>query len=907
MPPEVVGRDLELEQIERWLREPDTPVLLMEGEAGIGKTTLWRATVERAGEQGMRVVAIVASEAESRLSYSGLGDVVGPIAEDVLEDIPPPQRRALGAALLLQEPDDRPPDEGAVAVATLAALRATRTPTLFAIDDAQWLDRSSSGALAYALRRLGAADVVRVLVARRSGVSGGLDPGADAQRLWIGPLSIGAVHRIVSQQLGSSLPRPSLTRVHGASGGNPLYALELARVELSRDDTLTRDQTPTLIELAQQRLQAMPEATRDALLLVASAPDPRPAVLSAALGADAVGVLVPALDARVVGLDRQRVRFAHPVLASAITADAPEHARREAHARLARAATSVEERGHHLALATIEPDAEVAESVERAADLAHRRGARADAAELYERAAELTPEGDGADRGRRLVVAADRYFESGDAQRARTLLEQAVTLDGASRAEASWRLGRMLDETQGFDHSRPQWEEALGTDDLALVVNVRRSMALAALFVDGETAVSDTVAGVEAAERLGDPRVLALALSMEAYVRGVLGDPTFREPLDRALALEDDATLDELHSPSAVLADLGRLSLDLDSARRGYEAVLRRAEEVGDARSETWCAYGLGMVEALAGNWARASELADRATELSEQVTLLGLPAVRLTALVAACRGDVERCRELLQACDAAAREMGDNVNLLGTLAIDGFLELSLGNAAAAIGPLSEAWTVQTELGLEEPGVTRFLVDLAGALAAEGRTEEAERAAAAFARQAEALERGWARPLTARAEGQSLLARGDVDDGLARLEAAVDDEASLPMPLERARTLLALGSAQRRARRRRDARETLGRALAVFEELGAVLWASQVRGELTRIGGRSASSGELTATEARVAVLVSEGLSNKEVAATLVVTVSTVESALTSIYRKLGVRSRTEMANKLAVAASETD
>ena len=127
------------------------------------------------------------------------------------------------------------------------------------------------------------------------------------------------------------------------------------------------------------------------------------------------------------------------------------------------------------------------------------------------------------------------------------------------------------------------------------------------------------------------------------------------------------------------------------------------------------------------------------------------------------------------------------------------------------------------------------------------------------------------------------------------------------MPLERGRTLLALGSAQRRARRRRDARETLGRALAVFEELGAVLWASQVRGELTRIGGRSASSGELTATEERVAVLVAEGLSNKEVAASLVVTVSTVESALTSIYRKLGVRSRTEMANKLAVAASETD
>ena len=329
---------------------------------------------------------------------------------------------------------------------------------------------------------------------------------------------------------------------------------------------------------------------------------------------------------------------------------------------------------------------------------------------------------------------------------------------------------------------------------------------------------------------------------MEAYVRGVLGDSTFREPLDRALALEDDAALDELHSPSAVLADLGRLSLDLDSARRGYEAVLRHAEEVGDARSETWCAYGLGMVEALAGNWARASELADRATELSEQITLLGLPAVRLTALVAACRGDVERCRDLLRACGATAREMGDKINLLGALAIDGFLELSLGDAAAAIGPLNEAWTIQSELGLEEPGVTRFLVDLVGALSAEGRADEAEQAAAAFARQADALEREWARPLVARAEAEVLVARGDVDSALARLEAAVADEGSLPMPLERGRTLLALGSAQRRARQRRAARETLGRALAIFDDLGAVLWAIQARGELARIGGRSASS-----------------------------------------------------------------
>jgi DNA-binding NarL/FixJ family response regulator len=309
------------------------------------------------------------------------------------------------------------------------------------------------------------------------------------------------------------------------------------------------------------------------------------------------------------------------------------------------------------------------------------------------------------------------------------------------------------------------------------------------------------------------------------------------------------------------------------------------------------------MVETLAGTVERGSELADRATELSEQVTLLGLPAVRLTALVAACRGDVERCRDLLKACYTTARQMGDRVNLLGTLAIDGFLELSLGAPEAAVVPLKEAWATQAELGIQEPGVTRFLVDLAEALAAIGQPDEAGRAVAAFADQARELRREWALPLVARAEGLVLSARGDAATALERLEDAVAEEGLLPMPLERARTLLELGAVQRRARYRRAARSTLQRALAIFDELGAELWAARARAELHRIGGRAPAPDAVTPTEQQVAELVAEGKSNKEVAAALVVSVHTVEAALTSIYRKLDVHSRTEMAHKLAETA----
>lgn len=195
--------------------------------------------------------------------------------------------------------------------------------------------------------------------------------------------------------------------------------------------------------------------------------------------------------------------------------------------------------------------------------------------------------------------------------------------------------------------------------------------------------------------------------------------------------------------------------------------------------------------------------------------------------------------------------------------------------------------------------ITRFLADLAESLAATGQPEEAERAVGVFTAQVEQLRREWARPLIARVEGLVLAARGETTAALARLDEAVAEQELLPMPLERGRTLFELGLVQRRERRRRDARETLQHALAIFEELGAELWAARAQAELGRIGGRAPSPGELTPAEERVAALVTEGRSNKEVASALVVSVHTVEAALTSIYRKLDVHSRTELAHKL--------
>ena len=373
---EVVGRHDELRAIDAWLEAPLSPVLLIEGEAGIGKTTLWRETVERARERGTMVLSCVPTQAESRLPYTGLGDVVGPLLDDVRSKLARPQLRALETALLLREADDRPADERAVDVATLATLRAVEGGVLVAIDDAQWLDRTSSGALAFAMRRLAVPDDVRMLLARRVDIAGGLEAETEYSSASPRPaqprrdppdrgraarsVAPATVARPCARGLGR---KPSLRRRACACG-----AVGLRR---SRPPANAR-RSPSSCE---SRLASMPEHTREALLLVAAASHPSPTIVSNALGADAVETLRPAFDLGLVEIEGRRIRFTHPVLASAIHATAPEHVRREAHARLASAPVSVEERGHHLALATIDPQSEVALAVEHAARSARARGA----------------------------------------------------------------------------------------------------------------------------------------------------------------------------------------------------------------------------------------------------------------------------------------------------------------------------------------------------------------------------------------------------------------------------------------------------------------------------------------------------------------------------------------------------
>jgi len=248
---------------------------------------------------------------------------------------------------------------------------------------------------------------------------------------------------------------------------------------------------------------------------------------------------------------------------------------------------------------------------------------------------------------------------------------------------------------------------------------------------------------------------------------------------------------------------------------------------------------------------------------------------------------------------------MGEAMRSLWVVAINlwvlGFLDLSTGELAAADRHLSRADEIGERIGLVEPGQWRFHADHIEALVGLGELERAAALCARLEERGRAVDRPWALATAARCRGLIAAAQGDLEAAVTECERALVEHGRLPVPFERARTLLVLGQVERRARRKRAARESLAAALAVFEQLGAPLWVKRARAELARIGGRTPAGSELTASEARVAALVAQGRTNKEAAAELFLSVNTVETTLRHVYAKLGVRSRAELARRFAL------
>ena len=895
---DLVGRDEELAAITHLLLRAaagGSGCCLIEGAVGIGKTALWNAALELAGQRGFLVLKAHPVEAETAYSFAAVADLLRPVLDEVLKGLPAPQKVAIETALLIDGGNDRAPDPHAVSMAALTALEllAKKRPVVVAVDDAQWLDSPSRMTLQFVARRLTA----RMALLMTERTEGHVEPTTqlECERLTLRPLSAGALQQFIHERMGVALPRPTLLRLHEASGGYPLYALEIARALRARSsDLAVTDPLPVpgnLRQLVARRLAAISPETRSELLGVASSARPAPALLSPE-------ALQEAIAAEVIAVEGARVRFTHPLFASVLWVEASSAERRAVHRKLADLVGDEEEAARHLALAATGPDEIIAARLERAAARARGRGAPTAAAELMERARELTPEAHRVDRLRRAVDAAD-FLVAARSPGAEQLLEAvlpATTGNLRARALQLLAVGRGLNDNRA---APPLLEEALEhVEDPMLELRIRLQLSDPILRGTSDRSIVHAVRAVELAERGGDAGLMAAAAGTRAALQG---KPV--EDLERAARIEE---LSRGGVQARLLLAWLHLARGSDAGRVLLNSLLDESLAAG-LRAHNTVMSMLAYAEARAGNPRRAKLLANEFLLYSvpEQNKTGESGGLGIRAYAEACLGELSDARRDADASMRIADAAGFAGRSIQTRGVLGFVGLSGSDVDRAAAYFREAvarlftadqgrWPPLAHTRLAVPTV---LADAVEALAKLGRLEETRPLT-------DWLERDpgnpWHSALAAYCRGLTAAARGDQDRAQAELGEATGRFGPLALPLDHGRALLALSAAQRRGRRKSDARQSLQRALEIFDGIDAPLWAASARRELARIGGRPRGEAGLTASERRVAELVASGRTNKEVAAALFISAKTVEGHLANVYTKLGVRSRAELARKVA-------
>ncbi len=904
----LVAREGELEAIRALLTggENTGRALVLEGEPGVGKTTLWEHGLAVAREAGFRVLVARASESEAGLPFAGLIDLFDGVASDELTAVPAPQLRALDVALYRADPTDRPPEPQVISLAVLSALRALAEGDrlLVAVDDVQWLDRASEEALAYAVRRVDL-DPVTFLLARRPGRRTAFEkafPDESTQQLVVGAASLGATRQILAARLGLRLPHHLLRRVYETTMGNPLFAIEVGRMLAGRDLDALGDDLPVpdhVDDLLGLRVADLDEDAGRVLLALALDADLRVAQVRDLFGPDA---LRAALDAGVVTEEGERVRAAHPLLAAAAKRQAAEDDARDLHRRLAEVVADEERRSLHLALATVTPDEDLAARMDAAAARAAARGATRQAIDLATHAWRLTPP-DTSDVDR--VLALGRHLhDAGEKQRLTELLgDRVVSLPpGAARVTAYTLL------TEGVVEDNQEilalLEKALAEagDDPAL-----RGRVLSYL------AENEAVIEVRNVPRADERAAEAVALSEHGTVddqRGAVTALTWTRALRGRPVDHLVVRYFELSPESAYLARHPQRVHGQRLVWRGQVEQARPMLLAFRESAEEWAeAFALARLhlcelELRAGRWSQVQQMLDEWAASNDSDLLLWPMYERCRGLLAAGRGDVDDARKWAGRAVGLAETTGVRWDWLEATRALGVAGLLAKDGSGAVEHLSVVWEHTQREGVLDPGTFPAGPDLAEALVETQAYDAARDVVAVLARLAEAQDHPWARAGAERGAATVALAvAADGDDtsaAWAALETAAATYRELGLGFDEARTLLALGRAGRRNKRWGAAREVLERAVAAFEAIGSPGWAEDARAELERVGARrSSGTGGLTATERRVADLAVQGLANKEIARTLVVTVNTVEFHLRNTYAKLGIRSRGQLAARL--------
>ncbi len=903
----LVGRESELGAVESFLRSARPFAVAIVGEPGIGKTTVWQAAVDHARARGARLLIARPTESEARLAFAGLADLLADVPDELFARLPEPQRVGLDAALL-RAASARPPERRVVGAGLLTLLRALdrESEVVCAIDDLQWLDASSAAVVEFALRRVGEERVrglfsVRATELARTPIPA-LERELEIEHLELGPLSVAALHRVLTEELGHAFPRPTLVRIAQAAAGNPLYAIEIARELDRRGEHDISGHVPVpqgLDALVRGRVRALPAKTRDALLRAAALARPDTETIDPL-------ELAPAEEAGLVRVEADgRIEFVHPLFASAVYSAAPAARLREAHRAVADLAHDPEERARHLALSASGPDAAVVEELQAAARHARMRGSPDSAAELTRLALRLLPADDPARLELQLELAEQLHLAS-DFPAARALLEELRTTlqPGDLRARALLTLVEIDYWRSGESAATALAEEALAdARDPVLRARCHAAVALYAGTVDLPKAAASAREALALLEGVPDPDPGLVAGALSARVRAdlFLGDGFDRETAMRALALEESgppATVD-----TRVIFKLGqwlRYTDDLDGARASLEQAEQQAHEEGDESSLANILLNRVIVATWAGDLAEAAELAERMLDAFGQQGVDAEAGDIWRAYVDAYAGRAESVREA-----AAKAHPEDPIGTALWSRCMGLAELAAGETVSADRHLTEALEVFERVAFREPAIWRVDGDAIEAALAVGDVTRAEELLVRFEERAARSRIPWGLAVSARCRGLVLAAKGEFVAAGEALERALAEHEHCPMPFERARTLLHQGRLQRRLKQKRQARLSLDEARELFAAQGAATWVACVDDEVRRVAVRRAPD-ELSATELRIARLAAEGLSNKAIAEQVFVSVKTVESNLKRAYRKLGISSRAQLARALDRGDAQT-
>jgi DNA-binding CsgD family transcriptional regulator len=918
----IVGRDAERGLLARFLDAGEATAALLTGAAGIGKTALWEWATTRAATAGHLVLASRAGAAEAQLPWVGLTDLLRGTEASVLAGLPAPQREALHVVMLQSNPGE-PADERAVGTALLSVLsaQARSRPVLIALDDLPYLDAATTGALRFALRRLGPESGVRLIATARGEGSrwAPLDglPADQVLSVAVGPVTVAALVELLADRLAVRLARPVLMRVHATSGGNPLYALELARA-LDRLEIAVTPGVPlpvptSLDALVAERVRSLP---RDVLLIAAGTAAAwrftdeglEPGALERAEAAGLVIVDEPVVPGGLTVLGGPRtVRTAHPLMGAAAYAALPAAERRELHQRLAMSSDDPLERGRHAALAATRADPRIAVTLDAGVAAALAAGAPDIAAELSRLALQHT--GADADRAVRLDLLADALVRAGDSPGAVRAQRQAIDLTpaGPGRARRRIRLAEMATEVIGWGGAAAELQAAAAEAAGDPVVRSEVLLTLAALTDDidlADASAAEAVALLEAVPLAEggqpDPTVMSGALCQAAGAKFRAGRGLDHDMFRRATDLERAHPSRRLSDRAdASYAALLKYADDLDEAEARLLALLAEARASGDLSS---IAYSLGHLPHIAlwrGQLGRARQFAQEQLDVAEQGSLASLAgqARHNLGLVLAYEGRLdEGAAALASSRDVAVATNYERHREYGAL---GFAALSGGDPATAAGHFDRWHAVLTAMHLREPGYSRWHLDYLVSLVATGRLADAR----AFLDHLDALVAASGRrsagavALTGRAMVHA--ASGELPAALAAIGQSLAWYEDSPLRFDRARTLLIAGQLQRRAKAKRLAQGLLTEAHREFTAFGARAWAGQAAAELARVNLRPTASGELTETERRVAELTAAGLTNREVAQRLFLSVKTVEANLARVYRKLAITSRAELGARM--------